>query len=132
MHDVCVNFASTVEPTNVTCATYTSAWLNTKICLPPLANIIRINTLLSPNDLDKQFSVLKKCNKKFDCLVHEMLLIRKLTICVTLHISYMLLIIQKNFCQFISNHFDLENSVKMTPKRRSFLYTLFFTCFSFI
>ena len=36
----------------------------------------------------------------------------------------------KSFCQFISNHFDLENSVKMTPTRRSFLYALFFICFS--
>lgn len=32
-----------------------------------------------PKDLDKHFSVLKKCNNKFDCLVHEMLLIRELT-----------------------------------------------------
>ena len=32
-----------------------------------------------PKDLEKQFSVLKKCNDKFDCLVHEMLLIRELT-----------------------------------------------------
>ena len=32
-----------------------------------------------PKDLDKQFSVLKKCNKKFDCLGHEMLLIRELS-----------------------------------------------------
>ena len=30
-------------------------------------------------DLDKQFFVLKKCNNKFDCLVHEILLIRELT-----------------------------------------------------
>ena len=44
---------------------------------------------------------------------------------------YMLLVIQKVFCQFISNHFDLENSFKMTPTRRSFLYALFFICFSF-
>ena len=52
------------------------------------------------------------------------------TFCVILHISYMLLVIQKVFCQFISNHFDLENSFKMTPTRRSFLYALFFICFS--
>ena len=26
---------------------YTSAWVNTKICPPPLTNIMRINTLLS-------------------------------------------------------------------------------------
>ena len=32
-----------------------------------------------PKDLEKQFSVLKKCNDKFDCLVREMLLIRELT-----------------------------------------------------
>ena len=31
-----------------------------------------------PKDVDKQFSVLKKCNNKFDCLGHEMLLIREL------------------------------------------------------
>ena len=31
-----------------------------------------------PKDLDKQFSVLKEGNKKFDCLVYEMLLIREL------------------------------------------------------
>ena len=32
-----------------------------------------------PKDLDKQFSVLKKCNNKFDCSVYEMFLFRKLT-----------------------------------------------------
>ena len=32
-----------------------------------------------PKDLEKQFSVLKKCNDKFDCSVHEMLLIREST-----------------------------------------------------
>ena len=30
-------------------------------------------------DLDKQFYVQKKCRNKFNCLVHEMLLIRELT-----------------------------------------------------
>ena len=32
-----------------------------------------------PKDLDRHFPVLKKCMNKFDCLVHEMLLIRELT-----------------------------------------------------
>ena len=32
-----------------------------------------------PKDLDKQFSVLKKCINKFDRLVHEILLFKKLT-----------------------------------------------------
>ena len=32
-----------------------------------------------PKDVDKQFSVLKKCNNKFDCLGHQMLLIRELS-----------------------------------------------------
>ena len=36
---------------------------------------------------------------------------------------------QTFFFQFISNHFELENVVKMTPRRRSFLPVLFFTCF---
>ena len=32
-----------------------------------------------PKDLDRYFSVLKKCMNKFDCSVYEMLLIRELT-----------------------------------------------------
>ena len=32
-----------------------------------------------PENLDKQFFVLKTCRNKFDCLVHEMLLVRELT-----------------------------------------------------
>ncbi|XP_078379906.1 uncharacterized protein LOC144662828 [Oculina patagonica] len=32
-----------------------------------------------PKDLDKQFHVIKKCKNKFDCLVHEMLVIRELS-----------------------------------------------------
>ena len=40
----------------------------------------------------------------------------------------MLIISQNCFGQFISNHFELENDVKMTPKRRSLLSALFFTC----
>ena len=95
-------------------------------------------------DLEKQFSVLKKCNDKFDCLVHEMLLIRELTCSLhvqsdsfrgklfawLLRISYMLINSQKKpFWQFISKHFELGNGVKMTPKRHSFLPVLFLTCF---
>ena len=51
------------------------------------------------------------------------------TQCATLHVSYLLIISQTFFFQFISNNFELENVVKMTPKRRSFLPALFFTCF---
>ena len=32
-----------------------------------------------PKDLDRHFSVLKKCMNKFDYLVHEMVLIREMT-----------------------------------------------------
>ena len=32
-----------------------------------------------PRNLDRHFSVLKKCRNNFDCLVHEMVLIRELT-----------------------------------------------------
>ena len=32
-----------------------------------------------PKDLNRYFSVLKKCMNKFECLVNEMLLIRELT-----------------------------------------------------
>ena len=31
----------------------------------------------NPSDLSKNFSILRKCNDKFDCLVHEMLLIKQ-------------------------------------------------------
>ena len=31
--------------------------------------------------------------------------------------------------KFISKHFELENGVNLTPKRRHFLPALFFTCF---
>ena len=69
-----------------------------------------------PKDLEKQFSVLKKCNDKFDCLVHEMLLFRKLTPFLNvqsdsirarlsawlLHFSYMPIISQKNFFDSLS------------------------------
>lgn len=34
------------------------------------------------------------------------------------------------FCQFLSNHFELENGFKKTPKlRRPFLSAFLFTCF---
>ena len=126
---------------------YISAWVNKKIFLLPLANIIRTNTLLYiPKDLEKQFSVLKKCNDKFDCLVHKLWLIRELisslitcsirlnsrkTFVWLLHISHMLIISQKKpFWQFISKHFELGNGIKMTPKHHSFLPALFLTCFN--
>ena len=97
-----------------------------------------------PKDLEKQFSVLKKCNDKFDCLVHEMLLIRELT-CSShvqsdsiwgklfawlLRISYMLINSQKKpFWQFISKHFELGNGVKMTLKCHIFLACVVFNLF---
>ena len=31
-----------------------------------------------PTNLYEQFATLKKCRRKFDCLIHEMLLIRKI------------------------------------------------------
>ena len=36
------------------------------------------NGLLRTDMIDKQFSVLKKCRSKFDCLILEMLLIKEL------------------------------------------------------
>ena len=97
-----------------------------------------------PKDLEKQFSVLKKCNDKFDCLVHEMLLIRELTCSLhvqsdsfwgklfawLLRISYMLINSQKKpFWQFISKHFELGNGVKMTLKCHIFLACVVFNLF---
>ena len=51
------------------------------------------------------------------------------TQCATLHVSFLLIISQAFFFQYISNNFELENVVEMTPKRRSILPALFFTCF---
>ena len=36
---------------------------------------------------------------------------------------------EKVFCQFISNHFEVKNGIKMTPKHRLFLSAVFFTGF---
>ena len=38
-------------------------------------------------DLNRHFSVLKKCMNKFNCLVHEMLLIRELTPSLNVHVD---------------------------------------------
>ena len=56
--------------------TYISAWVNPRICLLPLENIIGINTPLSRKISNKHSSLY---NNKFDCLVQEILLIRELT-----------------------------------------------------
>ena len=97
-----------------------------------------------PKDLEKQFSVLKKCNDKFDCLVRKMLLIRELTSSLhvqsdsipeklfawLLHISYYANHRQKKpFKQFISKHFELGNGVKMTLKCHIFLACVVFNLF---
>ena len=75
-----------------------------------------------PKNLDKRFSVLKKCNNKFNCLVHEMLLMRELApslnvqldaIWAKLFVSFAYFIYanlqpEKLFWQFISKHFELD------------------------
>lgn len=43
-----------------------------------LGNYFRDEHLLAPKDLSKNFSVLKKCTSKFDCLVYEMFFINEL------------------------------------------------------
>ena len=75
-----------------------------------------------PKNLDKRFSVLKKCNNKFNCLVHEMLLMRELApslnvqldaIRAKLFVTFAYFISsnlqpEKLFWQFISKHFELD------------------------
>ena len=57
--------------------TYTSALMNTNTL--QLGGILIEQHGLSRTDLvDKQFSVLKKCRSKFDCLIFEMLFIKEL------------------------------------------------------
>ena len=97
-----------------------------------------------PKDLDKQFSVLKEGNKKFDCLVYEMLLIRELKSSLSVQSDSIWANVLRDFAYFLyADHypkrflsislsaitFELENGVKMTLKRRSVLSALFFTCF---
>ena len=72
---------------NVTCAMqsvgYTLRHLHQRVvehknkCSPIGKHINKHSNV--PKDLDRYFSVLKKCMNKFDCLVYEMLLIRELT-----------------------------------------------------
>ena len=103
--------------------------MNPRIFLLPLENIIRINTPLS-RKISKHSSLY---NNKFDCLVHEILLIRELTPSLLKNSTEF----EQNFlrdsayfiyanhqpkknCHFVSNHFELENDVKMTLERRSY------------
>ena len=68
-----------MQNTSVTLAViFTSALRNTD--LPPSENTFkkknehRVDTV---GDLTNNFKILKKCQGKFDCLIHEMLWIRK-------------------------------------------------------
>ena len=77
---------------NVTCAmqvmlgthlaTYTSELRNSKAQVHPSASTFVLNSLqhlkTAPKDLEKNFSVLKKCKSKFDCLVFEMIFTNEL------------------------------------------------------
>ena len=58
----------------------TCAWVNTLNSLLPLANTLINEHCIVPKDLSKHFffSVLRKSIDKFDCLVHEILLIGEL------------------------------------------------------
>ena len=62
-----------MQNTSVTLAViFTSALRNTD--LPPSENTFKMNTV---GDLTNNFKIPKKCQGKFDCLIHEMLWIRK-------------------------------------------------------
>ena len=59
----------------------TYAWVNTPNNLLPFANTLINEHCIVPKDLSKHFfffSALKKSIDKFDCLVHEILLIGEL------------------------------------------------------
>ena len=55
---------------------YTSALTNTKYSA--IGRHLEQHGLLKTDLVDKQFSVLKKCISKFDCLIFEMLFIKEL------------------------------------------------------
>ena len=97
-----------------------------------------------PKDLDKQFSVLKKCNNKFDCSVYEMFLLRRLTPSLSvqwdsiraklsawlLHFSYLPIISQKNFFDSLSP--NILNLKVVSRWHRNVVLSCphcFFTCF---
>ena len=108
--------------------------------------------------VDKQFSVLKKCRSKFDCLFFEMLFIRELNpelntqkdsiraklftrLCVRilcyLHIFTLLFVSPRNSFTFIfvliSLIIDLiMNDVKRTPKRRRIFKLITKVAFNFL
>lgn len=54
----------------------TNALLNTLNGLLPLPTIYE--HCIVPKDLYRHFSILRKCTNKFDCLMHEMVLIKEL------------------------------------------------------
>lgn len=64
---------------NSTCALRTTNVLS-------LLNISRINTIQRPNNLHKQFVILRKLyHRKFECLIYQMLLTRKMRLCTHTH-----------------------------------------------
>ena len=97
-----------------------------------------------PQSLLKRFQVLKKCEKKIDCLVYEMLFIRafkaKSQRAITPHSCESIFIIfapsyanfsRQNLFKCCNLHdliyIFLDNVVRTTPKRRilSFVFTVF-------
>ena len=89
-----------------------------------------MNTPLFRKNLETQFSVQEQVRlfsaRSIANIIRELTpSLNRKTFCVTLHISYMLIISQKKNCHFVSSHFELENDVKMTPKRRSYPRLIF-------
>ena len=61
-----------------------------------------------PKNLDKRFSVLKKCNNKFNCLVHEMLLMRELAPSLNVQLDAIRAKLFVTFAYFISSNLQPE------------------------
>jgi len=54
--------------------------------VPSLLNISRINTIQRPNNLHKQFVILRKLyHRKYECLIYQMLLTRKMRLWTHTH-----------------------------------------------
>ena len=75
------NICCVMQVMLVSYAAITNVLKNIKTLLHQLASIFATNILtfsLAPKDLTKNFSALKKCMNKFDCLVYEMFFIHEL------------------------------------------------------
>ena len=93
-----MNFFRTTDTTDTT---------DTTIWKPGLKNDYGVETI---DDLTNNFSVLKKCNGKLECLIYEMFFIKKIWLCLNTKSHSIRAKLFIEFCRFFTYiFFTLEN-----------------------